>query len=242
MNKRLIYLLLCLLAPAAVYGMHIAEGFLPVKWAVIWWIVYIPFLVAGIKRVKFIVGQNSSTKLLLAATGAFVFVLSSMKIPSVAGSSSHLTGIALGAIIFGASTMSVLGFITLLFQALLLAHGGLTTLGANGFSMAVTGAFVAVWVFKFLRKVNAPLWLTIFLASFFSNMVIYSCTSVQLALAFQSSGQEFWHNAIKFLSIFAVTQLPLALFEGVFTIFVYRMVFKLSKEDIISINPSLNEN
>ncbi len=239
MSKRLIYLLLCILAPTVVFGMHIAEGFLPVKWAVAWWIIYIPFLFAGIKRVKLIVSKNSSTKLLLAATGAFVFVLSSMKLPSVAGSSSHLTGVALGAIIFGASTMSVVGFITLLFQALLLAHGGLTTLGANGFSMAVCGAFVAVWVFKGLRRLKAPQWLTIFTASFLSNMVIYSCTSVQLALAFQSSGEEFWHNLIKFLSVFAVTQLPLAIIEGVFTIFVYRMVLKMSKEDVHSINPSL---
>ncbi len=239
MIKKLLYIFLCILTSTYVYGMHIAEGFLPAKWSVFWWIIYIPFLFAGIKRVKFIVSKNSSTKLLLAATGAFVFILSSMKLPSVAGSSSHLTGIALGAIIFGASTMSVVGFITLLFQALLLAHGGLTTLGANGFSMAVCGAFVAVWVFKGLQKLNAPQSLTIFMASFLSNMVIYSCTSVELALAFQSSGQEFWHNLIKFLSVFAVTQLPLAIIEGIFTIFVYRMVLKMSKEDILSINPSL---
>jgi len=232
-------LMLVLLLPAASYGMHIAEGFLPVQWAVIWWVVYLPFFALGLKRVSRIMKKNSSAKLLFAVIGAFVFVLSSLKIPSVAGSSSHLTGIALGAILFGASTMSVIGFIALLFQALLLAHGGLTTLGANAFSMAVCGAFVAVWVFKLLKQMKAPQWLTIFLASFLSNMAIYSCTSMQLAGAFHSQGAPFTENLIKFLSVFAVTQLPLALLEAVFTIFAFRFMYKMSYSDIIIINPQL---
>ena len=44
----------------------------------------------------------------------------------------------------------------LLFQALLLAHGGLTTLGANTFSMAIAGPIVSWAVYKLLRKANAP--------------------------------------------------------------------------------------
>ena len=66
-----------------------------------------------------------------------MFVLSALKIPSLTGSCSHPTGVGLGAILFGPSVMSVLGTIILLFQSLLLAHGGLTTLGANAFSMAI---------------------------------------------------------------------------------------------------------
>ncbi len=62
-----------------------------------------------------------------------MFVLSALKIPSVTGSCSHPTGVGLGAIMFGPSVMFVLGTIVLIFQALLLAHGGITTLGANAF-------------------------------------------------------------------------------------------------------------
>ena len=75
--------------------------------------------------------------------GAFAFVLSALKIPSITGSCSHPTGVGLGAILFGPMTMAVLGLIVLLFQALLLAHGGLTTLGANTFSMAIAGPIVS---------------------------------------------------------------------------------------------------
>ena len=66
-------------------------------------------------------------------------MLSALKIPSVTGSCSHPTGTGLGAVLFGPGVMTVLGTIVLLFQALLLAHGGLTTLGANVFSMAIVG-------------------------------------------------------------------------------------------------------
>ncbi|TLX77012.1 energy-coupling factor ABC transporter permease [Labilibacter sediminis] len=239
MLKKLLIVLVLLLYPVLGYGMHIAEGFLPVKWVLIWWLVYLPFLFFGVKHLKQILEECSAAKLLFAVAGAFVFVLSSLKLPSVAGSSSHLTGIALGAILFGASSMSIIGFIALLFQAILLAHGGITTLGANAFSMSVAGAFTAVWVYKGFKIMALPQWLSVFVAAFCSDLVIYICTSAQLALAFQSAQSTLLESMLKFLSVFAVTQLPLALLEGIFTVFAFRLIQKYSWSDIISINPSL---
>ena len=63
--------------------------------------------------------------------------------PSVTGSCSHPTGTGLGAVLFGPAAVSVLAAIVLVFQALLLAHGGITTLGANDFSMGIVGPFAA---------------------------------------------------------------------------------------------------
>ena len=114
--------LLFLTQPA--FAMHIMEGFLPLNWAVFWWILILPVLYLGFKRINALAGENPRHKLLLAMAGAFVFVLSALKIPSVTGSSSHPTGVGLGAILFGPGVMSVLSVIVLLFQALLLAHGG----------------------------------------------------------------------------------------------------------------------
>ncbi|MEY5037900.1 MAG: hypothetical protein RL472_1006, partial [Pseudomonadota bacterium] len=114
--------------------MHIMEGFLPASHALGWYAVSAPFVLAGAARIRTIVREQPEARLTLAASGAFAFVLSALKIPSVTGSCSHPTGTGLGAIVFGPSVMAVLGVIVLLFQALLLAHGGLTTLGANAFS------------------------------------------------------------------------------------------------------------
>ena len=113
--------LLMLFAVAPVSNaMHVMEGFLPVTHCVIWIVICIPFLVIGIRNIKKLLDNNRKTLMILALTGAFVFVLSSLKIPSVTGSCSHMTGTGLGAILFGPCITSILGIIVLIFQAVLL--------------------------------------------------------------------------------------------------------------------------
>jgi cobalt/nickel transport system permease protein len=113
--------------------------------------------------------------------------------------------------------MSVIGAIILLFQAILLAHGGLTTLGANTFSMAVVGPFAAFGVYWLLKKLKAPASLSVFAAAFVGDLLTYVVTSVQLAAAFPDPGGGFTVSAVKFLGVFAVTQIPLAVWEGLLT-------------------------
>ncbi|MGN1319387.1 MAG: energy-coupling factor ABC transporter permease, partial [Lachnospirales bacterium] len=146
-----------------VFAMHIYEGFLPVTHCVVWGILCVPFLVMGFISIKGIISKHRKAIILLAMVGAYAFVLSSLKIPSVTGSSSHPTGTGLGAVLFGPSIMSVLGIIVLLFQAILLAHGGLTTLGANTFSMAIAGPFLSYFVFVICKKLKVNKLVSVFL-------------------------------------------------------------------------------
>ena len=124
------------IAPVA-NAMHIMEGYLPLGFCVAWGIVSLPFLLRGFFVIQKKMQENRKNLIIFAMSGAFIFVISSLKIPSVTGSCSHMTGTGLGAILFGPSAVSLLGVIVLVFQAVLLAHGGLTTLGANCFSMAI---------------------------------------------------------------------------------------------------------
>ena len=94
--------------------------------------------------------------MLLGVAAAFTFVLSALKMPSVTGSCSHPTGTGLGAVLFGPAAMAPIGMVVLLFQAILLAHGGLTTLGANIFSMAIVGPFAAAAIYRLAKTVNLP--------------------------------------------------------------------------------------
>jgi cobalt/nickel transport system permease protein len=201
-------------------AMHIAEGFLPVRWALFWWIVTLPFLVFGFKSLSRITKDNPELKLLLALSGAFGFVLSALKLPSVTGSSSHPTGVGLGAILFGPSVMAVLGSLVLLFQAVLLAHGGLTTLGANIFSMAIVGSWVAFIVYKLGLKIGKQK-LAIFLGASLGNLATYLVTSIQLSLVFPSVNGGVMVSFFKFAGIFAITQIPLAITEGLLTVLVW---------------------
>lgn len=198
----------------SVSAMHIMEGFLPMAHCVSWGVVCIPFLVMGFIRIKKITSEHRKTILLLAMVGAYAFVLSSLKIPSVTGSSSHPTGTGLGAVLYGPSVMAVLGIIVLLFQAILLAHGGLTTLGANTFSMAIAGPFLSYGIFKLCRKLNVNKLVAVFLATALGDLFTYVVTSIQLALA-QSGTAAFGEALVKYMGIFAVTQVPLAIIEGI---------------------------
>lgn len=218
--------------PDNVYAMHIAEGFLPMNWAAFWWIVMLPFLILGLRSINKTVKDNANLKMLLAMAGAFAFVLSALKIPSVTGSSSHPTGVGLGAILFGPMAMSVLGVIVLIFQAVLLAHGGITTLGANTFSMAIVGPFVSYGIYRGLQKLGVSRGFSVFFSAALGDLMTYITTSFQLALAFPSAQGGVMASAVKFMGIFAVTQIPLAISEGLLTALVFNLLTIYSSKEL----------
>ncbi|WP_199426559.1 energy-coupling factor ABC transporter permease [Thermaerobacillus caldiproteolyticus] len=239
MNKWKLALLVCCLSiyftfssSTSTFAMHIMEGFLPVKWVIFWWIIFLPFFILGLRSLLRVTCKNPELKLLMALSGAFTFVLSALKIPSVTGSSSHPTGVGLGAVLFGPLAMTVMGSIVLLFQALLLAHGGLTTLGANAVSMAVVGPLVAYGIYCFGMKTSISQRLIIFLAAFFSDLATYVVTSFQLALAFPDATGGISASFLKFVGIFAITQIPLALTEGLLTVIVWNFLCTYSRHEL----------
>ena len=227
-------LALCLGILPAANAMHIMEGALPVRFCIAWGIVCIPFLLAGFFSIRKTLNANRRALTLLAMSGAFIFVISSLKIPSVSGSSSHMTGTGLGAILFGPSPVAILGLIVLIFQALLLAHGGLTTLGANTFSMAVAGPFVTFGLFWLLKKLKVNRKVSIFLAAFVGDLFTYCITAFQLALA-HNSATSFGVALKENLVIFAGTQIPLAAVEGILTVIIMIALEAYAKPELKTI-------
>ena len=165
-----------LLAASPVQAMHIMEGFLPPTACVAWGIVCLPFLWFGVRKINRVLTANPQAITILAMAGAFTFVLSALKIPSVSGCSSHMTGLGFAAILFGPSTASILALIVLLFQALLLAHGGLTTLGANVFSMGIAGPVVAFLIYTGMKKVKISRSFCVFFAATLGDFTSYVTT------------------------------------------------------------------
>ena len=222
-----------MLTAVPVYAMHIAEGMLPIQWCLIWGALFLPFFVWGFWSIKKQCAGSGRVKMLLAMSGAYCFVLSALKMPSlVTASSSHPTGTGLGTILFGPAAMAVLGFIVLLFQALLLAHGGLTTLGANAFSMAVAGPFVGYGVYLLAKKCKAPRVVSVFLCAFVADLFTYAVTATELALAFNNAEVSFMQAWGKFMGIFAMTQIPLAIVEGILTALVFEAIASLCKDEM----------
>lgn len=218
-----------------VNAMHIMEGYLPPKFCIIWGVICVPFLVAGYLSIKKTLSENRKSITILAMAGAFIFVLSSLKIPSVTGSCSHMTGTGLGAILFGPAAVSILGIIVLIFQAILLAHGGLTSLGANTFSMAIAGPLVSYGIYKLCQKMKVNKHIGVFLAASIGDLFTYYVTSIQLALAYPSANGGVAASAAKFLVVFAPTQLPLAIIEGILSVVIIMGLETYAKSELTGI-------
>ena len=216
--------------------MHIMEGYLPPLHAAAWTAASAPFVAIGVRKVAKVVDLHREARLLLAASGAFAFVLSALKVPSVTGSCSHPTGVGLGAILFGPSVTTVLGSIVLLFQALLLAHGGLTTLGANIFSMAIVGPWVSFAIYRAAGAAGLPMAAGVFLAAMFGDLATYCVTAGQLALAFPDPVSGFAGALSKFLTIFAITQVPLAAIEGLITVVAVNILMQVSRDELSALS------
>ncbi|MEG2074247.1 MAG: energy-coupling factor ABC transporter permease [Angelakisella sp.] len=218
--KASVFLSVVLLASQNASAMHIMEGYLPPAYCIFWGALCIPFLTMGVIKIRHTVQEQRKSLLLLAMSGAFIFVISSLKIPSATGSCSHMTGTGLVAILFGPFHAAVLGIIVLLFQAILLAHGGLTSIGANTFSMAIAGPILSWAIYTLCKKAKVNRKTGIFLAASLGDLFSYCVTAMELAIAYPSPQGGVAANAVKFLGIFAATQIPLAIIEGMLTVII----------------------
>lgn len=142
-----------------------------------------------------------------------------------------MTGTGLGAILFGPAAVSILGLIVLLFQAILLAHGGLTTLGANTFSMAIAGPFVSYGIYVLCKKMNVNKRVAVFLAAALGDLFTYCVTAGQLALA-HNADTTLGAALGKFMAIFAPTQVPLAIIEGIITVVIFMGLETYAKPEL----------
>jgi len=212
--------------------MHIAEGFLPITDCIVWYALSAPFVIHGARQVIKQSKEDPESRLLLAAAGAFTFVLSSIKLPSVTGSSSHPTGTGLGAVLFRPPVMAFLSTIVLIFQALLLAHGGITTLGANVFSMGIAGPWVGYACWRLSSRLGWNQNVGVFLALAFADLSTYVVTSFQLGIAFPDPVSGLLGSVAKFMSIFAISQIPLAIAEGILGVLVFRLLTDVARPEL----------
>jgi cobalt/nickel transport system permease protein len=206
-----------LLTVSDVHAMHVSEGLLPFQWAALWSILAAPFVAWGLWRMKKSAAADISFKPLVGLMAAVVFIISCMPIPVPnAGTCSHPCGTAISGILVGPGISTLVAAVALLIQALFLAHGGLSTWGANIFSMGVMGSFAGFLTFKALRSMKINMAVSGFVAGLLADWATYFTTSIELASAIKGDSPFiplFW----KILIAFIPTQLPLGILEGAMT-------------------------
>lgn len=208
------------------YAMHISEGILPFGWAVAWYLLAIPFIAMGLNRLRRLSKDDLFFKPLIGLIAAVVFIISCMPIPvPTAGTCAHPAGTGISAILIGPVLSVLVAAAALLIQALFLAHGGLTTLGANIVSMGVMGSFAAYGAFVMLRKMKVGIAPAAFMAGLLADWATYITTSFQLALGIRGEAAFaplFW----KILIAFVPTQFPLGILEGAMTAGMVVLLYK----------------
>jgi cobalt/nickel transport system permease protein len=131
--------------------MHIPDGFIDVPTAAAAGAVAAGAVAISIRGARSELDERTAP--LAGLVAAFVFAVQMLNFPVAAGTSGHLLGAALAAILVGPYTGVLCLTVVLVVQAIFFADGGLTALGLNVFNIAVVGVIAAWFVFKGLRQV-----------------------------------------------------------------------------------------
>ncbi|MBR0471450.1 MAG: cobalt transporter CbiM [Methanosphaera sp.] len=161
--------------------MHIPDGFISIPLCAILYIIAIIFLYLSIKWSK----DNLDEKYvpLLAVLAAGIFAIQSFNLPVPFGSSGHLLGAALVAIIFCSPYAAIIVLsIVLVLQALFFGDGGITALGANILNMAIVGGFVGYYGFSSLQD-KIGKYPSIFIAAWAGCFIASLVAAIEMALS-----------------------------------------------------------
>jgi cobalt/nickel transport system permease protein len=169
--------------------MHIPDGFLDAKTAVITGVLAVAGWGLALRRVRQSLPPQKIPLLGLAA--AFIFAAQMLNFPVAGGTSGHLLGSALAAALLGPAAAVVAMSAVLVLQCLLFSDGGVTALGANLFNMALAAPVVAWLVYRPLTRV-ADRRLAVALAAWVST----------LAAALLCAGELAWSGRVAWRLVF----------------------------------------
>lgn len=156
--------------------MHIPDGFVDGTVALGTGALALGAVSLAVRRQGVQLGERSVP--LLGVTAAFLFAAQMVNFPVFGGTSGHLLGALLAAVLMGPWAAVIVVTVVLVVQALGMADGGITALGANVFNMGVVGGVGAYLIFALLKRV-----LPHSLTGYFGAVGVAAWTSVVLAAA-----------------------------------------------------------
>ena len=131
--------------------MHIPDGFIDLPTSAI-------FAAASAGAITYsLVGArkqlDEKSAPLAGLTAVFIFAVQMLNFPVAAGTSGHLLGGALAAVLVGPYAATLALTVVLVMQGFLFADGGLSAIGLNVFNMAVLGVWGGYGIFLLIRKI-----------------------------------------------------------------------------------------
>ena len=164
--------------------MHVPDGFLDAKTALISGGVSVVGVGYSLRELRKHLPPRKVP--LLGLSAAFVFAAQMLNFPVAGGTSGHLIGGVLTAVLLGPCAATVVLTAVLLVQCFMFADGGVTALGANIFNMGIVASFTGYVIYRFLRRCvpgERGLVLAVAFASWVSTVLAAIVCAGQLALS-----------------------------------------------------------
>ncbi len=162
--------------------MHIPDAFIPLPQAAVYWLIALIFIFLSIRWAR---KEMSEEKIpLIAVLAAGIFAIQAFNLPVGMGTSGHLVGGALAAILLGSPFGAVFILtLVLIVQGVLFGDGGITTMGANILNMGVIGGFVGYYSFQGLMKATKSMPVSAFIAAWLACFIPALACAVEMYLA-----------------------------------------------------------
>jgi cobalt/nickel transport system permease protein len=162
--------------------MHIPDAFLPLWQSAIYWIVALVLIALALKWAK---NELSEDKIpLVAVLSAGIFAIQAFNLPVAMGTSGHLVGGALAAIVLGSPYAAVFILtLVLIIQGIIFGDGGLTTMGVNILNMGVIGGFVGFYGYKTLSGAGLNRYASAGIVAWLACVIAAIAASLEMAIA-----------------------------------------------------------
>lgn len=206
--------------------MHIPDGFLAVNTWVPAWVISIGWLGYCIKRASLVLKDKMVP--LMGVMAAFIFAAQMLNFPVAAGTSGHLLGGVLAAVLLGPYAGAIVIAVVLSVQCLVFQDGGLTALGANILNMSFIGTMGGYIIYNAIRKLIGNGKGVIFgaaVAAWTSVVLASSACAIELAI----SGTSPLKIA---LPAMALVHMLIGIGEAVISVLVLSFVLK-TRPDLI---------
>lgn len=165
--------------------LHIPDGLLSLPIAIVGWFLVVALVAWALRQTREQLGERQVP--LMGILAAFIFAAQMLNFPVLGGTSGHMLGGALAAVIMGPWAATLIMTCVIAIQALLFQDGGLLVLGWNILNMGVFTAFTGYFVYQGVQRLigsgRRALFLAGFLGAWLSVMVGAVATAVELSLS-----------------------------------------------------------
>lgn len=206
--------------------MHIPDGFLAMNTWIPTWLISAAGIGYSIKAAS----QRLKEKFipLMGVMSAFIFAAQMLNFPVAGGTSGHLLGGVLAAILLGPFSAAIVISVVLVVQCLVFQDGGITALGANILNMSIIGAMGGYLVYRLISKLlkgNKGIITSAFVSAWFSVVIASAACALELAISGTSPFSIVFPAMVGIHAIIGVG-------EGIITLLVISFVIRV-RPDLI---------